>query len=550
MKRPTILCVDDEEIVLSSLETELRHHLGNSYIIEVADNGEDALELLEELMSEGHEIMVVISDYIMPGIKGDELLKKIHDILPETLKIMLTGQSTTEAVANVVNYAKLYRYITKPWQAEDLALTVQGAIKSYLQNKELNRKIQVFEKFVPSKFLKILEIEDYADIELGKCAEREMSIMFCDIRSFTTLSERMSLQQNFAFINGYLSRMGPIIRQYNGVIDKYIGDAIMALFESADDALQAATQMLFQLIEYNQGRIRAGYVPLSVGIGLNTGQLMLGTIGESDRMETTVIGDTVNIASRVEGLTKIYNNNLLITERTYKKLVKPSQYHIRVIDAVQIKGKSEIITVYEVFDADSAAEIELKEQTRESFEQGFVLYHSEEPAEAYGFFQKVLQVNENDEVARVYLDRCRKIAGIMDADPATILVIDDQLLNVRVLTHLLTRNNFKVLIAQSGEEALQMIQQQPPDMILLDVLMPGIDGFETCQRLKADSTTQNIPIIFMTALTDVADKVRAFKLGAVDYITKPFQQEELLARVYTHLTIRRLQSHLKDSIQG
>jgi DNA-binding response OmpR family regulator len=138
----------------------------------------------------------------------------------------------------------------------------------------------------------------------------------------------------------------------------------------------------------------------------------------------------------------------------------------------------------------------------------------------------------------------------MDADPATILVIDDQLLNVRVLTHLLTRNNFKVLIAQSGEEALQMIQQQPPDMILLDVLMPGIDGFETCQRLKADSTTQNIPIIFMTALTDVADKVRAFKLGAVDYITKPFQQEELLARVYTHLTIRRLQSHLKDSIQG
>jgi CheY-like chemotaxis protein len=344
--------------------------------------------------------------------------------------------------------------------------------------------------------------------------------------------------------------MGPVIRQYNGFIDKYIGDAIMALFESPDDALQAAIEMLSQLIEYNQGRIRAGYVPLSVGIGLNTGQLMLGTIGESDRMETTVIGDTVNIAARVEGLTKVYNNSLLITERTYRKLAKPSQYHIRVVDAVQIKGKSEIITVYEVFDADSVTDIELKEKTREDFEQGFVLYHSEEPAEAYHFFESVLKVSENDEVARVYLDRCRKIAGLVDAEPATILVIDDQLLNIRVLTHLLTRNDFKVLVAKSGEEALQMIQQQPPDMILLDVMMPGIDGFETCQRIKADIKTQNIPIIFMTALTDVADKVRAFKLGAVDYITKPFQQEELLARVYTHLTIRRLQSHLKDSIQS
>ncbi|MCA1992138.1 MAG: response regulator, partial [Coleofasciculus sp. S288] len=115
MNQPVIICVDDEATVLDSLEIELRKALGDEYLIEIAESGEEALELVEELLEAQHEVALVISDHIMPSMKGDELLKRIHAILPQTLKIMLTGQANLEAVANAINYANLYRYIAKPW---------------------------------------------------------------------------------------------------------------------------------------------------------------------------------------------------------------------------------------------------------------------------------------------------------------------------------------------------------------------------------------------------------------------------------------------------
>ncbi len=127
----------------------------------------------------------------------------------------------------------------------------------------------------------------------------------------------------------------------------------------------------------------------------------------------------------------------------------------------------------------------------------------------------------------------------------TLLIVDDTPENIAVLFNFLSGHGFKILVAENGEDALENAQDERPDLILLDVIMPGIDGFETCRRLKSNPPTQEIPIIFITALSDTLDKVKAFKLGAVDYITKPFQQEEVLARVNTHLTIRKLQNELQ-----
>jgi DNA-binding response OmpR family regulator len=131
---------------------------------------------------------------------------------------------------------------------------------------------------------------------------------------------------------------------------------------------------------------------------------------------------------------------------------------------------------------------------------------------------------------------------------ATILVVDDKPANLKLLVEYLTRMGLKTLIANNGQNAIEQVQRFPPDLILLDVLMPGLDGFETCRRLKAAEETHEIPIIFMTALADTADKVQGFQAGAVDYITKPFQQEELLARINTHLTLRNLQKSLQAEI--
>ncbi|RKZ81861.1 MAG: hypothetical protein DRR19_21585 [Candidatus Parabeggiatoa sp. nov. 1] len=234
-----------------------------------------------------------------------------------------------------------------------------------------------------------------------------MTILFSDIRGFTSLSEKMTPQENFDFLNDYLGKMEPIIDQYHGFIDKYIGDAIMALFSNcADDAVRGSIAMLKTLATYNKMRQPKGLQPISIGIGVNTGQLMLGTIGNKNRMDSTVISDAVNLASRVEGLTKIYHTSLLITYQTYLKLVDPSQYQIRVIDAVKVKGKSDVVTVYEVYDAQPSESIALKNQTHDDFEYGFMLYHSKEFLDAKAFFEKVLQVNDKDKAAQVYLKRC------------------------------------------------------------------------------------------------------------------------------------------------
>jgi two-component system, NtrC family, sensor kinase len=131
----------------------------------------------------------------------------------------------------------------------------------------------------------------------------------------------------------------------------------------------------------------------------------------------------------------------------------------------------------------------------------------------------------------------------------TILVIDDSLTNLEVLYVTLSNLGYEVLVEMDGLSAIEQVKNNPPDLILLDIMMPKIDGFETCRRLQADPETKDIPIIFMTALTDSVEKVKGLKLGAVDYITKPFQQEEVLARIQVHINLRRLNQELDEQKQ-
>ncbi|MCM2274811.1 MAG: hybrid sensor histidine kinase/response regulator [Candidatus Didemnitutus sp.] len=132
--------------------------------------------------------------------------------------------------------------------------------------------------------------------------------------------------------------------------------------------------------------------------------------------------------------------------------------------------------------------------------------------------------------------------------PETILLVDDTPANLSVLAECLAGAGFSLLVAEDGEDALALTARTAPDLILLDVMMPGIDGFTTCRRLKERPETRDVPVIFMTALTDTAEKLKAFEAGAVDYVTKPIQHEEALARIHTHLTIRRLRRELEQQL--
>ena len=140
MKNGVIFCVDDEKIVLNSLKAELKSAFGSNYIIETAESGLEALEAIHNLLELNYEVLVVIADYAMPVMKGDEFLTKLHEVSPGTLTILLTGQATIEGVTNSINSANLYRYISKPWQTNDLSLTIEQAIKSYQQENNLKIK--------------------------------------------------------------------------------------------------------------------------------------------------------------------------------------------------------------------------------------------------------------------------------------------------------------------------------------------------------------------------------------------------------------------------
>jgi class 3 adenylate cyclase/HAMP domain-containing protein len=262
------------------------------------------------------------------------------------------------------------------------------------------------ERFVPQAFLAIVGKPSIVEVELGDNKRKTMTILFSDIRNFTTLSEAMTPDENFAFINAYLERMGPVIRDHNGFIDKYIGDAIMALFESADDAVRAGLGMLETLEAFNADRRAAGRPPIGIGVGINTGTLMMGTIGEKHRMDGTVISDAVNLASRIEGLTKTYHVGLLVSQYTVESLVDPKAYDIRPIDVVVVKGKTHAVTICEVFQRDPAEVRAAKAGTRDLLQSGVEALARHDLVCARRLFEESLQKLPGDMAASNLLQKC------------------------------------------------------------------------------------------------------------------------------------------------
>jgi two-component system, sensor histidine kinase LadS len=266
-----------------------------------------------------------------------------------------------------------------------------------------------FARFVPQQFLSFLERDSILDVRLGDQVQKEMTILFADIRSFTELSERLSPAENFNFLNSYLNRVGPIVRQNGGFIDKFIGDAIMALFpNSPDDAVRSAIQLQTAIREYNRERTRGDHEPIRVGVGLHTGNLILGTIGEDERMDTTVISDAVNLAARIEALTKRVGASILISEGSLFQLENPNAYRFRMLGRVRVKGKKNSVSVFEIYDGLSDYLVEFMTQTRAEFEQGVSAYYSREFALAEARFLSVLAQNPADSAAQLYATASRR----------------------------------------------------------------------------------------------------------------------------------------------
>ena len=278
------------------------------------------------------------------------------------------------------------------------------------REQELEKLLQGYGRFIPDEYLQFLGKQSIVDFQLGDHVSKEMAIMFSDIRSFTTMAEQMTPQENFDFINTYLQRISPEIRNHNGFIVKYMGDGVMAVFpEGVDDAIQAGIVMLEQLQKYNQSRQINGYIPLNIGIGIHVGDTMVGIIGDANRIQADALSDHVNLTARLESLTKYYGVSLLISGDVVERLSQPEKYHIRFLDRAIVKGRQEPITVCEVLDVELEPVRSIKIQTLPIFEEGLEQYSQGNFANAKVCFERIVALSPADQPSQLYLERIQAL---------------------------------------------------------------------------------------------------------------------------------------------
>jgi class 3 adenylate cyclase len=285
-------------------------------------------------------------------------------------KITLPIRTLAEALDDLGDLGDLDYYSPVPVLSEDesghLTETFNKTMGTLQENEKRLREAHVrleislqrqqelvtaYRRFVPMEFLECLQKSNITAVTLGDNIATTMSVMFCDIRNFTSLSETMTPEENFNFINSYLGRVSPIVKAHGGFIDKYMGDAFMGLFPGTpDDAVQCAINLHKDLDDYNRQKQQESPTSheVAIGIGINTGSIMLGTVGSEERMEGTVISDAVNLASRVEQLTKSFGHETVITEHTWEGLDERLKAHCKPLGKVQAKGRQGITFIYAV----------------------------------------------------------------------------------------------------------------------------------------------------------------------------------------------------------
>ncbi len=277
------------------------------------------------------------------------------------------------------------------------------------RGRELERINANIARFFPNDFLRLLDKRRLQDVYLGEYHTKELCILFCDIRNFTALAETLPPEKTFRLLNAYFSQIGPVIRHHGGFIDKYIGDGIMALFPNGPQAgILAASAIQASVQVYNHHRANSGYSPLTVGCGLYSGTVTIGTIGEAQRLETTVISDVVNLASRLESLTKVFGQGTLTTLSVLDQ-VDISKLSWRYAGVVKVYGKKQPQEVVHIWNGLEERTSELFNITKSTFEQGLAAYRTGQLEQAQTAFKEVLAQHPEDAGARYYFQRIQTL---------------------------------------------------------------------------------------------------------------------------------------------
>ena len=447
----SIVIVDDSRSIRGHVRRVLESAPEAFQVIEHED-GLDALRWLSTLSPSNLPDLILL-DRNMPQITGDECIRILKaDSLWKTIPVLfLTAQVSVQNLVQGLVHLAADDYLPKPFAADELIARVQVLLrmkKAEDQSRELNRQLQdaldeqviayqelkttklklaeteaanrltrLFEKFVPKGFLERIAPEGLESLRFGTAESDEATILFSDIRSFTDLAEPLSPQELMDFLNDYLKMMNMSIMVNHGFVDKFIGDAVMAIFDrteqssnDARNALNAGMGMLQVLGTMNQKRKRQGQIPISIGIGIHTGPVVFGTLGFEERMDSTVLGDAVNLASRLESLTKYYGASLLFSDQTFEALGDEKEnLLIRKIDTVMVKGRKQPVTIYELFNSDSPDVQSAKKMVMQSLEEPLSLYRQKKWMEAEQLFTDLARNQPLDSLPNIYVERCQNL---------------------------------------------------------------------------------------------------------------------------------------------
>jgi|KBSSwiStaDraftv2_1062776.scaffolds.fasta_scaffold63153_3 class 3 adenylate cyclase/Asp-tRNA(Asn)/Glu-tRNA(Gln) amidotransferase C subunit len=368
--------------------------------------------LLKIGLSGQSEIITDLSLLKQKGIIENDVHSLIYAAMKVKHRIMgaiiLAGKNVEQYSA-----AHLKLLVTLALQSStaiESAMLYEKNIREAREREEAMLRIhEVTKKFVPLEFIRSLGKETLTDVKLGDQVEKIVTVLFTDIRDFTTLSEKMTPEENFHFVSSFNARLGPVIRSNNGFINQYLGDSIMAIFpENPEDALRAAVGMQKAVHDLNKERKELGLPSIRAGIGMHTGSLIMGITGDEFRMDAATISDTVNTAARIESLTKYYKSPLLLSDHTLQYLNEQNGFHFRHLGSVRLKGKNNLLSIIECINGFEELQFERKLQTISLFSTAMSNYHEQQFENALQLFQTILTNDPDDLTAHYFLTNTKK----------------------------------------------------------------------------------------------------------------------------------------------
>ncbi len=564
MNKSVIVCVDDSQSILNLLNKQLQRKLGDTYDCEFAESAEEALEVIEEIEGEGDTVVMVISDQIMPGMCGDQLLVALHKRNPKMIKILLTGQAGLDSAINAINNADLFRYITKPWDEEDFLLTVEKGLQQYNLVDALELKVDQLQRLdkLKDEFLAntshelltplngvvglteslldgtagILPAKASEDLSLVVSSARRLATLVRQILDFSKLKhQNLTLRRRavdmHALTQVVLTLSSPLVGSRNLRLVNEVPAEISPVHADEDRLLQIMHNLVGNAIKFTEaGTISIsaqeshGYLAVSVtdtGIGIpeDKFETIFESFEQADGSISRAYGGTGLGLALTRQLIALHEGNISVRS----KLGKGSTFSFTLPIA---KGPAEPLRISPNDLLSLKLPSPVVHRGNES-ERAIAQAEAEHPGDEHeaGHGEPGIMLSTRGHRFR-------------------ILVVDDEPVNRRILINHLSPL-YHCAEAVDGISALSMVEEDRYDLILLDVMMPRLSGFETCKRLRKKYSVTELPVIYLSAKTQLSDVASGLQAGANDYLTKPIAKTELLYRVETHLQMLNINRNLE-----